>query len=297
MPAATVPSQTRAAVTREFSIKADLTDAYPLKSPSELAPGECIVKLEYTGVCHSDLHFMAGEWAIKPRLPSVGGHEGVGHVIAINNLYSGNVRVGDRVGIKYCIRSCLNCDQCRRGFEQNCPERIISGFHVDGTFAEYMVAFTDHLIPIPDGLDSAAAAPILCAGVTVYNSLTKLDTPVGGWIVIPGAGGGLGHLAIQYAIARGLRVLAIDAGSKRELCLSLGAEAFIDFTECTNIVSAVQTAVGDPLGAHAAIITTASNAAYVQAGWYVRPQGTVLCVGVVQEVSGLPMARIIDAVR
>ncbi|PCH36972.1 mannitol-1-phosphate dehydrogenase MPDH1 [Wolfiporia cocos MD-104 SS10] len=295
MPSVTIPSRIRAAVTREFSTKTYVTDSYPLKSPADLEPGECIVKLEYAGVCHTDLHFMAGEWAIKPRLPSVGGHEGVGRVIALDSMYSGNVRIGDRVGIKYCVRSCLNCDHCRRGFEQNCPNRIISGYHVDGTFAEYMVAFTDHLIPIPDGLDSAAAAPILCAGLTVYNSLSQLNTHVGGWIVIPGAGGGLGHLAIQYAIARGLRVLAIDSGPKRELCLSLGAEAFIDFTECTDIVSAVQAAVSDPMGAHAALIIAPSNEAYIHAGWYVRPQGTILCIGSPQEVTGLPMARIIDA--
>ncbi|KAI0946791.1 hypothetical protein AcW1_010150 [Taiwanofungus camphoratus] len=176
----------------------------------------------------------------------------------------------------------------------DCASRKISGFHVDGTFAQYIVAFVDHLIPIPESLPSTEAAPILCAGVTVYNALKQVNTPVGSWIVIPGGGGGLGHLGIQYAVEMGLRVLAIDTGSeKRDMCLSLGAEKFIDFSQSADIVADV-IATCDGLGAHAALITTASNTAYVQAGLYVRPQGTVLCVGVAQTVSGLPMALIID---
>lgn len=291
----TVPRVTRAALTREVGIKTELTSDYPVKQVADLEPGECIIKIECTGVCHSDLHFMAGEWAIKPRLPSAGGHEGVGRILAIGaHTLNSPVNIGDRVGIKYVIDSCMHCEMCRRGHEQNCPSRKIAGAHVDGTFAEYTVAFVNHLIPIPDGFSSAEAAPILCAGVTVYNALTKLDTPPGSWIVIPGAGGGLGHLGIQYAVVKGLRVLAIDSGEgKRELCLSLGAEKYIDFAESKDIIADVKATCGE-LGAHAALITTASNTAYVQAGWYLRPHGTVLCVGVAQTVSGLPMARIID---
>jgi len=238
---------------------------------------------------------MAGQWAIKPRLPSVGGHEGIGRVLAIGAHTSNTaINVGDRVGVKYAIDTCLDCEMCRRGYEQNCPSRKISGYHVDGTFTQYMVAFVNHLVPIPEGLSSAAAAPILCAGVTVYNALRQLDSPPGSWVVIPGAGGGLGHLGIQYAVCLGFRVLAIDSGEgKEELCLSLGAEKFIDYAESKDIVAAVHAVCGE-LGAHAALITAGSNSAYVQAALYVQPQGTVLCVGVAQTVSGLPMAWIVD---
>ncbi|KZT71173.1 GroES-like protein [Daedalea quercina L-15889] len=290
-----IPATTRAAVTREFSMIADVAD-YPLKQPSELAPGECILKLECTGVCHTDLHFMNGEWRIVPRLPSVGGHEGVGRVVAIGaHSKSSVIKLGDRVGTKYVVGSCLQCEMCRRGFEQNCADRVISGYQVDGTFAQYMVAYLDHLIPIPDELPSVEAAPILCAGVTVYNILKQLtDTPPGSWVVVHGAGGGLGHLGVQYAKAFGYRVLAIDSGTeKRDLCLSVGAEKFLDFKESANLIADVK-ALTDPLGAHAALVTTHVGAAYVQAGFYVRAHGTVMCIGAAQEVSGLPMALIID---
>ncbi|KAI0726812.1 chaperonin 10-like protein [Fomitopsis betulina] len=294
----TIPATTRAAVTRELSMVADVVSDYPLKAPSELVPGECILRLECTGVCHTDLHFMNGEWRIFPRLPSVGGHEGVGRVVAIGqHSKSSVIKLGDRVGTKYVVGSCLQCEMCRRGFEQNCAERIISGYDADGTFAQYMVAYLDHLIPIPDQLSSAQAAPILCAGVTVYNILKQLtDTPPGSWVVVQGAGGGLGHMGVQYAKAFGHRVLAIDSGAeKRELCLAVGAEKFLDFKESTDLIADVKT-LTDPLGAHVALITTHAGSAYVQAGFYVRAHGTVLCLGAAQEVSGLPMALIVDQV-
>ncbi|KAF9812904.1 hypothetical protein IEO21_05900 [Rhodonia placenta] len=290
-----VPLSTRAAVTRELGIRPDFTSEYPLKRPSDLAPGECIVKVEYTGVCHSDLHLMAGERDIKPGLPSVGGHEGVGRVLAIG-MHTPNsaIKVGDRVGVKYAINTCMQCDLCLRGYEQHCISRTISGYDVDGTFTEYMVAFIQHLIPIPDTLSSAAAAPILCAGVTVYNALQQLSITPGSWLVIPGAGGGLGHLGIQYALCKGLRVIAIDSGDKREFCLSLGAEKFIDFVGSKDIVADVRE-ICDGLGAHAALIVADSNMAYAQAAWYLRPQGTALCIGVTETVT-LPMAHIVDMV-
>ncbi|GBE84475.1 Alcohol dehydrogenase 1 [Sparassis crispa] len=290
-----IPTKGVAALTHELGIRTQLTTEYPVKQPSKLAPGECLVKLECTGVCHSDLHFMSGDWPFKPRFPSAGGHEGIGRVLAIGaQTPPGEVKIGDRVGIQYVSSSCLKCEMCRTGFPQHCPEEKVTGHQDDGTFTQYTVAFVDHVVPIPENIPSQGAAPILCAGVTVYKALKLGNTSVGNWIAIPGSGGGLGHLAIQYAVAMGLRVIAIDAGDeKRTLSLSLGAEKFVDFVQSANVVKDV-IAAADGAGPHAAIVLTDSNRAYIQAAYYTRPQGTILCVGLPPEpLSGLSLTMFI----
>jgi len=238
-----------------------------------------LVKIEASGVCHTDLHAAKADWPIPPTYPLIGGHEGVGIVVAIGeNTSRSPVKLGDRVGIKWLADSCLNCEFCKKGYEQNCPEAKLSGYTVDGTFAEYVVSFVQHVSKIPDEIDSDEAASILCAGVTTYREIKYSDTQVGDWIVLPGAGGGLGHLAIQYAKAKGLRVLAIDTGSdKKDLCTKLGVDAWIDFQESKDIVKDVQKATSG--GPHAAVITSAASAAYELAVDYVRPGGTIMAVG------------------
>jgi propanol-preferring alcohol dehydrogenase len=141
------------------------------------------------------------------------------------------------------------------------------------------VSYVNHVTPIPKGISSAEAASILCAGVTTYRALKYSGAQHGDWVVLPGAGGGLGHLAVQYARARGLRVIAIDSGEeKRELCEKLGAEVWLDFAKTKDIVSAIRDAT-DGLGAHAAVVTAATGAAYQQAIDYLRPGGTLMAVG------------------
>jgi alcohol dehydrogenase, propanol-preferring len=158
-------------------------------------------------------------------------------------------------------------------------EAKLSGFTVDGTFQQYVVSYVNHVTKIPDGIESAAAASILCAGVTTYRAIKYSQTQAGDWIVLPGAGGGLGHLAVQYARVRGLRVIAIDTGAdKKALCERLGAEVWIDFKETKDIVGAIRQATGG-LGAHAAVVTAATGAAYSQAVDYLRNGGTLMAVG------------------
>jgi len=136
-----------------------------------------------------------------------------------------------------------------------------------------------HVTPIPDGIESTAAASILCAGVTVYRALKYSQTECGDWVVLPGAGGGLGHMAIQYAKVKGLRVIAIDTGeAKKKLCKDLGADHWIDFEECKDVVAEIRS-VTDGLGAHCAVVTTASSSGYVQAVDYLRAGGTLMAVG------------------
>lgn len=147
-----------------------------------------------------------------------------------------------------------------------CKSAQCSGYTVDGSFQQYAVSYTSQLTPIPDGLPLDDAAPILCAGVTVYKAIKEANVKAGEWLVIPGAGGGLGHLAVQYANGMGLRVIAIDTGSEKEqLCRKLGAEKWIDFKKEKDIVKAVQAAVPDGLGPHAAVVAAAGGAAYEQA--------------------------------
>ncbi|KAG7439965.1 GroES-like protein [Guyanagaster necrorhizus] len=275
-----IPKVQKVAIVQKTGGTIEIKTDYPVKQQSELAPGECLVKIEASGCCHTDLHAAIGDWPVPPKTPLIGGHEGVGIVVAVGaNTNASPVKLGDRVGIKWLADSCLNCEDCRKGREQNCAQCKLSGYTVDGTFAEYVVSYVNHVTPIPDGFPSDAAASILCAGVTVYRAIKYSQTSAGDWIVLPGAGGGLGHLAVQYARARGLRVIAIDTGAeKKKLCESLGAEVWIDFKESKNIVEDVKAATGG-FGAHSAVVTAAHSSGYTQALDYLRPGATLMAVG------------------
>ncbi|EIW85861.1 mannitol-1-phosphate dehydrogenase MPDH1 [Coniophora puteana RWD-64-598 SS2] len=275
-----IPRTQRAAQVCAYGKPLVINPSYPVPSPESLAPNECLVKLETAGVCQSDLHARDGDWeGLRPPLHLVCGHEGVGRVVAIGaGTQDSSVLIGDRVGLKFMARTCLRCELCRKGNEASCQSSQVHGFTVDGTFAEYAVSYVDYVTPIPDGLSSAAATPILCAGLTVYKGLKQCNATAGEWIAIPGAGGGLGHLAIQYAVNLGLRVVAIDTGdSKRDLCLSLGAEKWIDFRESIDLVQDVIEATDG--GAHAALVAAGGAAPYEQALYYLRPAGTLVAVG------------------
>lgn len=270
----------RAAIIKECGQDLVLETEHPVKQPSELAPGECLIKMEYAGVCHSDLHAKQGDWGRRPTLPLVGGHEGVGHIVAIGeHSLNKTVKIGNRVGLKWVGNTCMKCEMCRKGAESTCPLQKIHGYTIDGTFEDYIVSYVDYVTPIPEGLDSAAAVSILCAGVTVYKGLKQANTVVGNWVAIPGAGGGLGHLAVQYAVSMGLRVLAIDTGEqKKTLTMGLGAEKWIDFRETNDLVADVMAAT-DGAGPHAAIVATSTAAPFNQAIMYLRPTGTMVAVG------------------
>jgi len=275
-----IPRTQTAAIVASSGATVEIKTNHPVTSQQELAPGECLVKLVCTGVCHTDLHAALGDWPLAAKTPLIGGHEGVGEIVAIgSNTPSSPVKVGDRVGIKWLADSCLDCEQCRKGREQNCSQAKLSGFTVDGTFSQYVVSYVHHVTPIPEGFDSFAAASILCAGVTVYRAIKYSKTEPGDWIVLPGAGGGLGHMAIQYAKVRGLRVIAVDTGEeKRKLCLSLGADEWLDFKETSDIVGAIKK-LTDGEGAHSAVVTAASSSGYQQAIEYLRSGGTLMAVG------------------
>ncbi|KAL7408733.1 chaperonin 10-like protein, partial [Mrakia frigida] len=229
-----IPKTQRAVTFAETHGPHTIQTDWPVTQPSELKPGEVLVRVVYSGVCHTDLHAWLGDWPLENKLPLVGGHEGSGYVAFIGPPLEGaepcTLKVGDAVGIKWLADSCLHCEECGKGFESSCGQAKNSGFSVDGSFQQWAVSWGAHLTPIPAGFPLANAAPILCAGVTVYKALKEAAILKGEVVVIPGAGGGLGHLAVQYAKAMGYRVIAIDSGAEKEkLLASYGVTDFIDY--------------------------------------------------------------------
>ncbi len=224
---------------------------------------------------------MNNDWPLPRATPVVGGHEGAGTVVAKGSDTVTNVNIGDLVGIKWLNASCLDCGYCVQGDEELCARQTLSGYTVDGTFQQYAVANARHLARFPPGTDLAAAAPILCAGLTVYKGLKQSGARPGQQIAIVGAGGGLGSLAIQYARAMGLHVIAVDGGAEKgEACKKLGASSYVDFKTSKSVVDDVKFASGgDKLGPQAVLLLAPSDKPFQQATEYVRAHGTVVVIG------------------
>lgn len=222
---------------------------------------------------------MMGDWPIAPKLPLVGGHEGAGVVVARGELVE-DVEIGDHAGIKWLNGSCLNCSYCNVADEPLCGKALLSGYTVDGSFQQFAIAKAAHVARIPKECDLEAISPILCAGITVYKGLKESGAQPGQSVAIVGAGGGLGSLACQYAKAMGLNIIAIDAGDeKRDMCLKLGADVFVDFMTSKDLVAEVKAASADGLGPHAVLLVAVTEKPFQQATQYVRSRGVVVCVG------------------
>jgi propanol-preferring alcohol dehydrogenase len=179
----------------------------------KIEPYQVLVKTKACGVCHTDLHEACGDWPVKPALPLVPGHEGVGEVVEVGSSVH-NVKVGDRVGVPWLHSACGGCRYCNTGWETLCGSQSMTGYTVNGGFAEYIAAHGNYVAAIPEELPYADAAPILCAGVTVYKGLKEMDCRPGDWVAISGIGG-LGHLAVQYAVAMGYRVIGVDIAQSK----------------------------------------------------------------------------------
>lgn len=237
-------------------------------------PGQILVKIEACGVCHTDLHAIEGDWPVRPPLPFIPGHEGVGYVAAVGNGVS-RVKEGDRVGVPWLYSACGCCEHCLTGWETLCAEQQNTGYSVNGGFAEYVLADPNYVGILPKQVAFDQIAPILCAGVTVYKGLKVTNARPGQWVVISGIGG-LGHVAVQYAKAMGMHVAAVDVDdAKLELARSLGASLTIDARH-EDPVEVIQRDIG---GAHGVLVTAVSNSAFGQAIGMARRHGTVALVG------------------
>ena len=262
----------KAAVVRAFGQPLEI-DEMPTPRPQS---GEVLVKVEASGVCHTDLHAAEGDWPVKPNLPLIPGHEAVGHVAAVGDGVT-HLREGDRVGVPWLYNACGHCEHCLGGWETLCESQNNTGYSVQGGYADYAIADANYVGYLPDKLGFVEAAPILCAGVTTYKGLKVTDTRPGEWVAISGIGG-LGHVAVQYARAMGMHVAAVDiAPDKLDLARRLGAEITINARE-EDPGKRLKAEIG---GAHGVLVTAVSNVAFTQALGMVRRGGTI-------SLNGLP---------
>lgn len=250
--------------------------------------GKVLVRIVASGVCHTDLHAAEGDWPVKPSLPFIPGHEGVGYVAAVGAGVSW-VKEGDRVGVPWLHTACGHCEHCITGWETLCDSQQMTGYTVNGGYAEYVLADPAYVGKLPDNLEFAPAAPILCAGVTVYKGLKQLDCKPGDWVVVSGIGG-LGHMAVQYAKAMGFHVIAVDvADDKLALARSLGADEAINALT-QDPVQLVQQQIR---GAHGVLVTAVSRAAFGQAVGMLHKRGTMALVGLPPGNFDLPIFDVV----
>lgn len=266
----------RAAILREFGGPIAIEEvATPVPGP-----GQVLIKVVACGVCHSDLHLAQGDWDMLraiTKMPLIGGHEIAGVVSSLGEGVT-DLKVGDRVGVPWLHWTCGECEYCRAGRETLCGKQQITGCTVDGGFAEYLTAPAAHVAKLPASLTAVEAAPLLCAGLTVYKALKNSGIAKGERLAIFGVGG-LGHLAVQIARAIGVHVCAIDiTDDKLELARSLGAEWTVNAA-----TEQVPKAVRSFGGAHVALVTSASAAAYETALRCLRKGGTLAVVGMPNE--------------
>ncbi|WP_294251863.1 alcohol dehydrogenase AdhP [uncultured Sphingomonas sp.] len=262
----------KAAVVREFGKPLVIEEV----AVPQVGPGQILVKIAASGVCHTDLHAAEGDWPVKPKPPFIPGHEGVGHVAAVGAGVT-HVKEGDRVGVPWLYTACGHCMHCLGGWETLCESQQNTGYSVNGGFADYVLADPNYVGILPDKVGFVEIAPVLCAGVTVYKGLKVTDTKPGDWVAISGIGG-LGHMAVQYAKAMGLNVIAVDIDDEKlALARKLGAELTVNARH-EDPAAFVKKAVG---GARGVLVTAVSTKAFQQALGMVGRGGTV-------SLNGLP---------
>jgi alcohol dehydrogenase, propanol-preferring len=263
-----VPRTYRAAVVREFG--APLTIEEVPQPPLE--PDQIRVKIEASGLCHTDIHAAHGDWPIKPSPPFIPGHEGVGRVVELGAAVT-EVKRGQRVAIPWLGYACGTCDYCVSGWETLCESQKNTGYSIDGGFREFATAYARYVVVVPEGIDPVDAAPLTCAGVTTYKAVKVAGTRSSDLVAVFGVGG-LGHLAIQYARIAGGRVIAVDLfDDKLELARELGAEFTVNASE-QDPVKAIQ----DLGGADQAIALAVSPRAFEQAYGSLRRAGKLVFV-------------------
>jgi propanol-preferring alcohol dehydrogenase len=258
----------KAAVVNDFTKTLEIAER-PKPVPG---PGEVLVKVETAGLCHTDIHAAHGDWPVKPTLPLIPGHEGVGIVEQVGPGVT-TPRVGDRVAMPWLGAACGTCEFCVDGWETLCEAQVNTGYGVDGSYAEYATANAAYVAQVPDAVDPLDASVLTCAGVTTYKAVKLAGARPGSLVAVFGIGG-LGHLAVQYAKISGATVVAVDINDEKlALATELGADHVVNaLTE--DPVAAIK-ALG---GAHAAISVAVAPRAFEQAFGSLRRGGTLVFV-------------------
>jgi len=199
-----------------------------------LRANDVAIEILYSGICHSDLHTVNGDWGPQPY-PLVPGHEIVGRVIDTGSAVSA-YKIGDQVGVGCMVDSCQQCDQCHQGEEQYCREGMtgtygspdrISGEITQGGYSKHIVVREEFVLRIPQALDMSRAAPILCAGITTFSPLKTWNIGAGSRVGVIGLGG-LGHMAVKLAVAMGADVTVMSRSDKKQQeAIELGAKGIL----------------------------------------------------------------------
>ncbi|GAF35994.1 alcohol dehydrogenase [Lentilactobacillus farraginis DSM 18382 = JCM 14108] len=253
----------------------DPVDGYVDIKDVQLRPihqGEALVKVEYCGLCHTDLHVAAGDFGKVPG--RIIGHEGVGRVIQVADDVD-NLKIGDRVSIAWFYKGCGHCEYCTTGRETLCRNVQNSGFSVDGAMAEQVIVPANYAVKVPEGLDPVEATSLTCAGVTMYKALKVGQTRPGQWVEVVGAGG-LGNLAVQFAHnVFGAHVIAVDGNEdKLNAAKENGADITINRHD-PDVAEQIQKKVG---GVHNAQITAVTTEAFTTSVNALRPDGRLVAV-------------------
>nr|POE47466.1 alcohol dehydrogenase 2 [Quercus suber] len=250
-----IPKQCKAGVVvnegPDFRVEVQMVDV------PEPKDDEVLLRLNATGLCMSDIHFMMNDWAVPPMSTfgtRCAGHEGAGVVVKVGKNVT-DWKVGDRGGVKPLWSVCNNCEQCWNGRENYCAKGVHSGLLVTGTYQQYITSPANYTSRIPEGVPDHVAGPIMCSASTMHRALIDSGLKPGNWVVFPGGGGGVGIQGVQLAKAMGMRPIVIDSGEKKKLLSEeMGAETFIDFKEHKDVAAAVKEAA-DGIGAHGVLIT------------------------------------------
>lgn len=253
-------------------------------------PGEnqVLVKVKACGICHGDALVQEGMSFFNITYPRIPGHEIAGVVDKIGPGVKG-WEIGQRVGVGWHYEACGQCWHCRQGDVACCRQRVITGTRVDGGYAEYMIANVQSLARIPDGLDFAEAAPLLCAGLASFGALAGSGARPGELVAILGVGG-LGHLGIQFARKMGFRTVAISVGSDSEnIALELGAHNYIDAAK-VDVALALQ-----EMGGAAVILATAANSKAIETALDgLRPTGKMMLVAGFPQPISIRTTQLVD---
>jgi propanol-preferring alcohol dehydrogenase len=275
----------KAAVVTAFGSPLQIKD---IPTPEPKA-GEVLVRIEFSGLCHTDIHAAHGDWPVKPATPFVPGHEGIGIIERLGQGVTDRA-IGDRVAIAWLGYACGQCRHCIGGWETLCEQQQNSGYSVDGTFAEYAVVPSAFATVVPDAVSSRDAAPLTCAGVTTYKAIKVANVAPAEMVAVFGIGG-LGHLALQYARIAGGFVIAVDIeDSKLAMATELGADHVVN-ARTSDPVEAIQ-ALG---GADVAVVLAAAPAVFDQAYRSLRRGGRLVCVAMPADDAAMSIP-IFDAV-